>query len=277
VDAEKSEADILAGLSAEDWPKIDQVVLEVHSEALLANVSALLRGNGFELTVDDFAVAAERDGRAAVRVTMVYAVRPGRSRAGGEVPLTANVLRRWLADRLPEPMIPADFILLDALPLTGSGKVDRRALSALRTGGPRRDTAAADAANVSYTAPRTSLEQTVASVWQSVLGRERVGIHDNFFAVGGNSLLLVQVHARLREALGREVTMVQLFRHPTIQALARFLEGEERESPALAAAEERARRAEAGKQEGGAADRQKQFLEQRRKQREAGRRPGGPR
>jgi len=182
------------------------------------------------------------------------------------------VLQRWLADRLPEPMIPADFILLDSLPLTGSGKVDRRALSA------RRDTAsAADAANVSYTAPRTSLEQSVAAVWQSVLSREHVGIHDNFFAVGGNSLLLVQVHARLREALRREVTMVQLFRHPTIQALARFLEGEDRESPALAQAEERARRAEAGKQEGGAADRQKQFLEARRKQREAGRRTGGPR
>jgi len=278
VDAEKSEADILAGLAAEDWPKIDQVVLEVHSEALLEKVSALLRGNGFELVVDDFAVAAERDGRAAVRVTMVYAARPGKRGAGGEVPLTAGVLRRWLVDRLPEPMIPADFILLDSLPLTGSGKVDRRALSNLHTGRPRPDNAsAADAANVSYTAPRTSLEQSVAAVWQSVLGRERVGIHDNFFAVGGNSLLLVQVHARLREALSREVTMVQLFRHPTVQALARFLEGEERESPALAAAEERARRAEAGKQEGGAADRQKQFLEARRKQREAGRRPGSPR
>jgi natural product biosynthesis luciferase-like monooxygenase protein/FkbM family methyltransferase len=275
VDAEKSEADILAGLSAEDWAKIDQVVLEVHSDELLEKVSRTLREHGFEMAVDDFAVARERDGQEAVRVTMLYARAkrlaerpglPGRPEMA-DGPVTATLLRRWLGERLPEPMIPADFVLLDALPLTGSGKVDRRALPAPQTGGARFAAA--------YVAPRTSAEQTVASIWQSVLGRERVGIHDNFFEVGGSSLLLVQIHAKLREALGREVTMVQLFRHPTVQALARFLEGaggEARESVALAAAEERVRKAEAVRP--GGVDRQKQFLEERRKQREAGRRPG---
>jgi natural product biosynthesis luciferase-like monooxygenase protein/FkbM family methyltransferase len=264
VDAEKSEADILAGLGDEDWAKIDQVVLEVHSEELLATVSGMLRAHGFELAVDDFAVAAERDGQDAVRVTMVYAVagRLAKRSVDTPGPITAGLLRRRLAESLPEPMIPADFVLLDALPLTGSGKIDRRALPAPQAGGAR--VAAA------YVAPRTSAEQTVAAVWQSVLGRERVGVHDNFFEVGGNSLLLVQIHARLREALGREVTMVQLFRHPTVQSLARFLEGDgaPRESPAVAAAEERVRRAGSG---AGAVDRQKQFLEERRKRREAGR------
>jgi acyl carrier protein len=191
---------------------------------------------------------------------------PGRPEMA-DGPVTATLLRRWLGERLPEPMIPEDFVLLDALPLTGSGKVDRRALPAPQTGGARFAAA--------YVAPRTSAEQTVAAIWQSVLGRERVGIHDNFFEVGGSSLLLVQIHSKLREALGREVTMVQLFRHPTVQALARFLEGaegESRESVALAAAEERVRKAEAVRP--GGVDRQKQFLEERRKQREAGRRPG---
>jgi natural product biosynthesis luciferase-like monooxygenase protein/FkbM family methyltransferase len=276
VDAEKSEADILAGLRDEDWAKIGQVVLEVHSDELLEKVSGMLRAHGFEIAVDDFAVAAERDGQEAVRVTMVYAIAQSQVRDRAVVsdgPVTAGTLRRWLGERLPEPMIPADFVLLDALPLTGSGKVDRRALPAPESGGARFAAA--------YVAPRTSAEETIAAVWQSVLGRDRVGIDDNFFEVGGSSLLLVQIHARLREALGREVTMVQLFRHPTIRALARFVsgaDGEAREPAAVAAAEERVRKAEAVRQTGtGAVDRQKQFLEERRKQRGAGRRPGGPR
>jgi acyl carrier protein len=181
--------------------------------------------------------------------------------------ITAGTLRRFLGERLPEPMIPADFVLLDAMPLTGSGKIDRRALPVPAAGGARREAI--------YEAPGTSVEQSIAAVWQSVLGRERIGIHDNFFEVGGNSLLLVQIHARLREALGREVTMMQLFRNPTVQSLARFLEGDAREArdvPALAAAEERVRRS--GEPAAGVRDRQKQFLEERRKQKEAGRRPG---
>jgi len=276
VDAEKSEADILAGLRDEDWAKIGQVVLEVHSDELLEKVSGMLRAHGFEIAVDDFAVAAERNGQEAVRVTMVYAIAQSQVRdpaAVSDGPVTASTLRRWLGERLPEPMIPADFVLLDALPLTGSGKVDRRALPAPESGGARFAAA--------YVAPRTSAEETIAAVWQSVLGRGRVGIDDNFFEVGGSSLLLVQIHARLREALGREVTMVQLFRHPTIRVLARFVsgaDGEAREPAAVAAAEERVRKAEAVRQTGaGAVDRQKQFLEERRKQRGAGRRPGGPR
>ncbi|HEX3531246.1 MAG TPA: amino acid adenylation domain-containing protein [Thermoanaerobaculia bacterium] len=279
VDAEKSEADILAGLRDEDWAKIDQVVLEVHSDELLEKVSGMLRAHGFDIAVDDFAVAAERDGQEAVRVTMVYAIAQSQVRDQAAIsagPVTASTLRRWLGERLPEPMIPADFVLLDALPLTGSGKVDRRALPAPESGGARFAAA--------YVAPRTSAEETIATVWQSVLGRDRVGIDDNFFEVGGSSLLLVQIHARLREALGREVTMVQLFRHPTIRALARFVSGADSETRepaatvAVTAAEERVRKAEAVRQTGtGAADRQKQFLEERRKQKAAGRRPGGPR
>jgi natural product biosynthesis luciferase-like monooxygenase protein/FkbM family methyltransferase len=274
VDAEKSEADILAGLSQEDWRKIDQVVLEVHSDELLEKVSGLLKEHGFDLAVDDFAVARARDGQEAVRVTMVYAIsnrlaaRSAASMGSASMgSITAGTLRRFLAERLPEPMIPADFVLLDALPLTGGGKIDRRALPAPTSGGGRREAV--------YEAPGTSVEQSIAAVWQSVLGRERIGIHDNFFEVGGNSLLLVQIHARLREALGRDVTMMQLFRHPTVQSLARFLEGDAREArdvPALAAAEERVRRAT--EPAAGVRDRQKQFLAERRKQKEAGRRPG---
>ncbi|MES1243272.1 MAG: MupA/Atu3671 family FMN-dependent luciferase-like monooxygenase [Acidobacteriota bacterium] len=267
VDAEKSEADILAGLRDEDWPKIAQVVLEVHGDELLAKVSETLRARGFELAVEDFAVAEARDGLEAVRVTLVYATRPGQAAAAER--LSPGSLRRWLAERLPEPMVPADFVLLDRLPLTGSGKIDRRALPRPEAGGRKAETA--------YVAPRTSAEQAIAAVWQEALGRERVGVHDNFFEAGGNSLLLVQVHARLREALGREVTMVQLFRHPTVHALASFLEGEAQENTAraeMAEAESRVRQRAEAARSGGALDRQKQFLEEQRRRKEAGRRPG---
>ena len=271
VDAEKSEADILAGLSEEDWAKIDQVVLEVHGEALLARVLQMLAAHGFTTAVDDFAVAGAHEGRDPVRVTMVCALSPARAAAPpAEPPLSTGALRRWLGERLPEAMIPSDFVFLDALPLTGSGKVDRRALPA---------PAAEPRPEAAYVAPRTSAEEAIAGVWRAVLGRERVGVHDNFFETGGTSLLLVQVHARLREALGREVPMVQLFRHPTVAALARFVEQGEPESAAVAevaAAGDRTRLgAEAAGRQGGAVDRQKRFLEEMRRRKEGGsRRPG---
>jgi len=269
VDAEKSEGYILAGIRDEDWPKIQQVVLEVHDDVLLAEVSGVLRRHGFEIAVDDFAVSEAREGpngRDEVHVTMVYARRPDLGEAVTPAPLSASGLRRWLAGRLPEPWIPSAFVMLESLPLTGSGKVDRRALPGPGAGRPTLEAA--------YVAPRTSTEQSIADVWREVLGREKVGIHDNFFEVGGSSLLLVRIHARLREVLGREVTMVQLFRNPTVQSLARFLETEERESRALADAEDRAQRRAGAVQQSAAVDRQRQFLEEQRRRKEAGRRRG---
>ncbi len=262
VDAEKSEVEILRGLLPEDWRKIDQVVLEVHSDELLDKVSRILKSHGFELAVDDFAVAEERDDRQAVRVTMVYAISAAKraQRAGAVVPgpVSANELRRWLGERLPEPMIPPCFVFLECLPRTPGGKIDRRSLPA---------PVAEARPEAAYVAPRTPTEEAIAAVWREILGRERVGIHDNFFEAGGSSLLLVQVHARLKRALGREITMVQLFRHPSVQALARFLDEGPRETLALAGAEERVSRARAA-QPGGALDRQRQFLEERRKRRD---------
>jgi acyl carrier protein len=118
-------------------------------------------------------------------------------------------------------MVPAAFMELPALPLTPSGKVDRRAL-------PEPEAARPELA-AAYEAPRTELERTIAGVWRELLGVERIGLHDNFFDLGAHSLLLVRAHSRLREALGRELTVVDLFRHSSVGALARHLsEGEEK-------------------------------------------------
>ncbi|AEA62641.1 amino acid adenylation domain protein [Burkholderia gladioli BSR3] len=120
-------------------------------------------------------------------------------------------LREHLAARLPEYMVPAAFVVLDALPLTRNGKVDRRAL-------PEPDDEAF--AQAQYEAPQGETEQTIAALWAELLGVERVGRHDNFFALGGHSLLATRMLARLRESFGHDVSIRTLFEAPTVSQLA---------------------------------------------------------
>src|SRR5207249_1051279 len=124
-------------------------------------------------------------------------------------------LRQHLQNRLPPYMVPSAFVLLDAFPLSPNGKVDRRALPA---------PVSRPELEESYLAPRNEIERTIAAVWQDVLKLAKVGVRDNFFDLGGHSLLLLQVHARLNAELkGKRVSVLDLFRYPTIQALAAHL------------------------------------------------------
>jgi acyl carrier protein len=132
---------------------------------------------------------------------------------GAEV--TVSGLRRHLEEQLPEYMIPSAFVMLDALPLTSNGKVDKRALTAP-------DSLRPELAE-SYMAPRTEVERVITSVWQEVLKIESVGINDNFFDLGGNSLLAIQAHDKLKGNLERHFPMVELFKYPTVNSLAKFL------------------------------------------------------
>ena len=150
----------------------------------------------------------------------------------------ADGLRDALRTQLPAYMVPAAFVLLEKLPLTPNGKVDRRALARLapeRT--PGQETA--------YVEPESDLEKVIAGVWREVLGLERVGVQQNFFDLGGHSLLLVRLHARLQETLGRELTLVDLFNYPNIRALAGYLTREAAREPAdsaLAQSKDRAQK-----------------------------------
>ncbi|MFL6236839.1 MAG: amino acid adenylation domain-containing protein, partial [Thermoanaerobaculia bacterium] len=125
-------------------------------------------------------------------------------------------LRQALRDRLPAYMVPSAFVLLERLPITPNGKVDRRALPA-----PVEEAGEARA----QAAPESPVEEQIAAVWREVLGVERVGVTDNFFDVGGHSLLLVRLHSRLQEALGREISLMELFNHPNIRSQADHLGG----------------------------------------------------
>ncbi|MEO6191373.1 MAG: amino acid adenylation domain-containing protein, partial [Thermoanaerobaculia bacterium] len=180
------------------------------------------------------AVALAREDVEGEKRLVAYVVPP----AGGPAPVPAE-LRESLQRVLPEYMVPWSFVILDRLPVTANGKLDRHALPSPREAAALAAGAGADAEGEAYVAPRSELERAIAEVWREVLQLERVGVHDNFFESGGSSLLIVKLHGRLHEALGREIPVMELFRHTTIDALARKLS--EAPPPAGAAPTEEAR------------------------------------
>jgi acyl carrier protein len=160
-------------------------------------------------------VHAREDGREHQRL-VAYVV----AETGGASPNGSLDLRGWLARQLPDYMIPATFVLLDALPLTPSGKVDRKAL-------PEPDPLGR-ALMSPFTAPRTPLEEELALLWKEVLGVERVGVHDNFFELGGQSLLAMRLVSRVREQFRVELPLKDLFQASTVATLATLIEGADR-------------------------------------------------
>ncbi|WP_301184473.1 non-ribosomal peptide synthetase [Streptomyces sp. NL15-2K] len=145
---------------------------------------------------------------------------PTRHRRTTEEGPAADGLRSWLAERLPAHLLPARIVEVDALPRTGTGKLDRGALGGLVTAGR-----AARQSDSAATAPRTGLEQTLANAWAQVLGLPEVGVHDNFFTLGGDSLLAIRAVARCRRA-GVQLTVRQLLSEQTVAALAAALDEE---------------------------------------------------
>jgi amino acid adenylation domain-containing protein len=131
-----------------------------------------------------------------------------------EESISTNQLRKFLKQKLPEYMVPNIFVTLDALPLTPNGKVDRKALPAPNSH-PQLEEA--------YVMPKTEAERIIAAVWQDLLQLKKVGINDNFFTIGGNSLLSISVHGKLNKIFGQELSIIELFKYPTIKELAQYL------------------------------------------------------
>ena len=124
---------------------------------------------------------------------------------------TVSELNSFLRQRLPEYMVPASFVFLDALPLTTNGKVDRRNLPAPDACRPEQESP--------FVAPRSPVEELLAKIWAELLKVERVGIHDNFFELGGHSLLITQVASRIQQAFQIQLPLRTLFDAPTIADL----------------------------------------------------------
>ena len=131
---------------------------------------------------------------------------------------TPSELRALIRQRGLEHLVPASFSLVESLPLLPSGKVNRRALAnqAARLPEPQIDSPAVP--------PGTRMEQAIASIWCSVLNIDSPGVHENFFDLGGHSLSMMRVHRQLREELGVNISIIELFRYPTVSALAAVLE-----------------------------------------------------
>ncbi len=144
-------------------------------------------------------------------------------------------LRQFLKERLPAHMIPSAFVCIDSLPLTTSGKIDRRALPS-----PEEPHAGEESG---YVAPRTPTEEVLSVVWASMLGRIAIGLYDNFFELGGHSLLATQLISRVRDAFGVELPLYSLFAAPTMGAMARKIdavkEAGQSRPPAITAAPRR--------------------------------------
>ena len=155
----------------------------------------------------DNVVMAREDVPGDKRLVAYFACRREPSPGTGE-------LRSFIGERLPEYLVPTVFVRLDALPRTPNGKVDRRALPAPE-GRPELETA--------YAPPETDVERVVTGIWQEILGQEKVGVHDNFFDLGGHSLHLIRLHGRLKAELNEEIAIVDLFKFPTVSTLARHL------------------------------------------------------
>ncbi|WP_342342629.1 condensation domain-containing protein [Streptomyces scopuliridis] len=169
---------------------------------------------GFRIELGEIESVLSRHAAVGRVSVIVREDRPGAKRlvaylvpSSGE--LDVPLVREHAAGLLPEYMVPSAFVVLDELPLTVNGKVDRRALPA-----PDAEVAA------DYVAPRTDVERLLCQVWAEVLGAERVGVHDNFFARGGDSITGLKVVTRVQKPLGCELSTRTVFDHPTVSAMA---------------------------------------------------------
>jgi amino acid adenylation domain-containing protein/FkbM family methyltransferase len=220
INVEKSELDVLAGIGAEDWPKIQKLFVEVHeTSGQVEQVKRLLEEQGFQVAVDQAGTFQQTN------IFQLYGTRPGANgspKPAGtparsyKPPITIDDLRRFLAEQLPDHMIPAAYVFLETLPLTPNGKVDLRALPAPTTARPNLTSPMVH--------PRTPLERTLATLWSEVLGIEEIGAEDNFFQLGGHSLLGTQVLSRVHQIFGVELILHDLFDHPTISRLAQHID-----------------------------------------------------
>lgn len=234
IDVQRAEMDVLEGINHSDWKKIQQIVMEVHdavgeeSEGRLDKICDLMQKHGFQtLTEQDEIMkgtdrynlyASKNQPFPIYEETETLEVN-GHHHQNSELikkayPLDEQQMRDYLRENLPEYMVPNLFVLLEKMPLNENGKIDIEAL-------PEPDINEQIAKN--FVTPTTEVEKVIATIWQDILNLEKVGIHDNFFDLGGHSLLIVQLHSEIRKQFDRELAMVELFQYPTIHSLAERL------------------------------------------------------
>jgi nonribosomal peptide synthetase DhbF len=218
IDAEKSELHVLRGIAARHWPRIQQAVVEVHDIGdRRAQIEALLCEQGFTVT------CAAESSLAGTHLVMLTATRGSAGRARAEPTaragrrwsdpdLLAREVRGWLRGKLPARLVPSDLTVVGELPLTANGKLDRKALPAPGVRRPGRGAK-----------PRSPQEELLCRLFAEALGIDSVGIDDDFFGLGGHSLLGIRLVDSIRRSLGAELSITSLLEAPTVAQLAEVL------------------------------------------------------
>jgi len=185
----------------------------------LGRMDGQVKVRGYRIELGEVEVALSAHGAVKEAAVTVHERRPGDRRLVAYVVLEpggdAGALRAFAGQRLPEYMVPSAVVVLDALPRTPSGKVDRRALPA--------PTRARPALAVEHVLPATDAERRLVEIWSDLLGVDDIGVRDGFFDLGGNSLLALRAVAATQRALGAELPIVRFFEHPTVAAQAAYL------------------------------------------------------
>jgi hybrid polyketide synthase/nonribosomal peptide synthetase FtdB len=153
-------------------------------------------------------------------------------------PLNVSELREFLSIQLQDYMVPSFFKQLDRIPLTANGKVDRKAL---RSSGTSLEV------GVKYVPPHSQTQIKIASVWKEILKLEEVGIHDKFFDIGGTSMDVIKVNARIKKEFAAEIPLIVMYKHTTVAGLAHFLEQDGMEAREDEAENERVEKIQKGK------------------------------
>jgi acyl carrier protein len=187
----------------------------------LGEIESLLRKHS---SVRDAVVTLREDTPGDKRLVAYVVAEPGQTPSPAE-------LRAFAKERLPEFMVPSTAVVLAAFPQTPNRKIDRKALPAPDHAATPRESA--------FVSPQNEIEARIAKIWQDVLKLPQVGVEDNFFDLGGHSLLIVQVLAKVRETTGRHLPMTDLFRFPTIRALGAHLASGGDDEAALEASQDR--------------------------------------
>ncbi|MEG4068026.1 amino acid adenylation domain-containing protein [Microcoleus sp. Pol11C2] len=190
----------------------------------LGRIDSQVKIRGYRIELGEIEAQLNRHPAVRESAVLLREDTPGDKRliayivAASETTLTTGELHVFLKEKLPDYMVPAAFVLLEALPLTVNGKLDRRSL-------PEPDTARPDLAEA-FVAPGTAEEKALAEIWEKILGVEKVGIRDNFFALGGDSIRSIHVQS-LAQKQGLRFSLQQLFQSPTIEAIVRELKATE--------------------------------------------------
>jgi amino acid adenylation domain-containing protein/FkbM family methyltransferase len=217
IDVEKSELDVLHGVENQDWKKIRNIVIEAHDvNGQLERIRTLLKQRGYNVIVEQdvsldstglFNIYAKREQSTAEEETHSSLLPPLVHQASI---LTNDELLAYLQSRLPAYMVPGDIVILESLPLTANGKLNRQALPSPEE---------SRSGQIEYAPPRNEIENILVSVWQEVLGRAPIGINSDYFALGGDSIRVVQIVHELNQH-DLPVTVMDILRHSTISKIA---------------------------------------------------------